>query len=540
MSTTFTTFYLGLVIPVNLQDPTPQWGLDLYNALIALDQKLGTGANGIVVNSGNITINADLSFNNYNATNVRALRLQSLSAVPSLSGDIGEIVNVNGDGYWINNSGNAVRLTQGNTTALSALQYPTQLNISGSYTVTNPSSNTSWFAINTTSVAATFFLPAANQVNSGRTYILQDVNSNSETHNITITPSGTDNINGSNSSVIFAHNGGVLTITTDGINNWYTSYSSDQYTHKNSIQPLTLSTAGQNFTVSAGNSTGSTGGNLTLSAGTGTSNGSINISSVLNLNQGTTQNINLQGTKVFDITATSLNFGSLVSNPTIGQTTNTSAGNNLTLQAQAAGASNTAGGNLTLASGLHNGTAYDGYVYLQAGSTVEAFVSSTTATSAGGLGIGTTPGTDPTITRGTGVPSTTQPNGSLFIRTDATSASTALYTTSSGTWSPVSGLTAPVVQTTRTITTTYTVDSISPDGLVLLNNTSAFNLTLPTPTLGRTLTFTDIKGTAETNNITFVRHGSENINGVAASRVFRTNYGTINFVCFDGTNWLTY
>lgn len=101
----------------------------------------------------------------------------------------------------------------------------------------------------------------------------------------------------------------------------------------------------------------------------------------------------------------------------------------------------------------------------------------------------------------------------------------------------ITGLTAPVQGSTRTITTSYTVDSTSPDFEIWCNSPSAaINLTLPTPTAGRTLRIRDIGGQAETNNITLVRHGSESINGLAASRILQTNFG-LWIVTSDGTNW---
>ena len=78
-----------------------------------------------------------------------------------------------------------------------------------------------------------------------------------------------------------------------------------------------------------------------------------------------------------------------------------------------------------------------GNITLETAAGTLAFVTSNAA--GPGFGIGTTPGTDPTITRGTGVPATTQPNGSLFMRTDGGSASLALYSRQSGAWVALGG-----------------------------------------------------------------------------------------------------
>jgi hypothetical protein len=47
----------------------------------------------------------------------------------------------------------------------------------------------------------------------------------------------------------------------------------------------------------------------------------------------------------------------------------------------------------------------------------------------------------PTVTSGTGVPATTEPNGSIFLRTDGTTADTAIYARISGSWVAMKGAT---------------------------------------------------------------------------------------------------
>jgi hypothetical protein len=176
-----------------------------------------------------------------------------------------------------------------------------------------------------------------------------------------------------------------------------------------------------------------------------------------------------------------------------------------------------------------------GVLALQANDTTYAFVSANA--SGPGLGIGTTPGTDPTITRGTGVPATTQPNGSLFLRTDG-SGTTALYSRQGGGWNVIAGFAAPVTGTARTEATTYTIDSAGSDWIILADTSgAAWTLTLPTPTLGRQLFVIDKAGTFGTNNLTLARHAAEQINGVAASKVLSAPGGIYVIFSADGTNW---
>jgi hypothetical protein len=90
--------------------------------------------------------------------------------------------------------------------------------------------------------------------------------------------------------------------------------------------------------------------------------------------------------------------------------------------------------------------------------------------------------------------------------------------------------------TTRTITGNLTVDTTQTDHIIFCNQSGAITVTLPAPTNGRMLYIKDISGTAQTNNITIARHASESIEGIAASFIFKTNWGCI-LLTSDGTNW---
>lgn len=71
-----------------------------------------------------------------------------------------------------------------------------------------------------------------------------------------------------------------------------------------------------------------------------------------------------------------------------------------------------------------------------------------------------------------------------------------------------------------------------------VNLTSAVSITLPSPSAnsGRLLTFKDIKGLAQTNNLSILQNASETIENVAATKVFQTNWGSWTLVS-DGANW---
>ena len=74
------------------------------------------------------------------------------------------------------------------------------------------------------------------------------------------------------------------------------------------------------------------------------------------------------------------------------------------------------------------------------------------------------------------------------------------------------------------------------NSVLFIDTSAARNITLPTPTPGFQITLKDKSGLAQTNNITVIRAGSEQIEGVAASKICQTNWGSWKFIS-DGTNW---
>lgn len=105
------------------------------------------------------------------------------------------------------------------------------------------------------------------------------------------------------------------------------------------------------------------------------------------------------------------------------------------------------------------------------------------------------------------------------------SSSTAIHQTSGG-----------MRVTTRTITTNLTIDTTTSDYIIFCNQSGAITITLPTPTDGRILIIKDISGTANTNNITIAQHSTEKIEGLAASKLLETNWGSWTFSS-NGTDW---
>jgi trimeric autotransporter adhesin len=109
------------------------------------------------------------------------------------------------------------------------------------------------------------------------------------------------------------------------------------------------------------------------------------------------------------------------------------------------------------------------------------------------------------------------------------------------------GITVTNASGSITVATTtpynYTVVAISSNtsaasGTTYLANTSGagFTVTMPAPSSGAYVLIKDVGGVFQTNNLTIAPHASEQIEGLAASYLAQTNYGSYTLVS-DGTNW---
>lgn len=109
----------------------------------------------------------------------------------------------------------------------------------------------------------------------------------------------------------------------------------------------------------------------------------------------------------------------------------------------------------------------------------------------------------------------------------------------------VSGVTSAIQTQLNTKLATATFTAVS-SNITLAGNTyyfvdtsSARSLALPTPTNGTVIYVKDVIGSAATNNITITRFGSEKIEGLAASYVMTTSWGSITLVA-NGTDWFLF
>lgn len=224
MPTTQTSPNMNIVVPVPLAELGPQWATDLQTALFTvIDQHDHTAGKGVRLTPPSLNINADLTFNSFNATALRSDRFTSQAAALNLGADIACLYSVNnggsalGDAFWNNTAGTAIQLTRNGLPALSpVLNYR---NASGSFNVTAAEISTE-IAVNTVGGGATCNLPAANTVPAGRGFLLADYLGSSQANAINAVPSGTDKLNGTNATLPLQQNFGIWQVLSDGSANW--------------------------------------------------------------------------------------------------------------------------------------------------------------------------------------------------------------------------------------------------------------------------------------------------------------------------------
>lgn len=103
---------MNLPIPVVGVDPGPDWANNVNASLTAIDSHNHTSGQGVPITPAAININTDLLMNGNNLTTARSVRFNSQPAIFTAPADIGCIYEVNGDLYYNDGSGNAIRFTQ--------------------------------------------------------------------------------------------------------------------------------------------------------------------------------------------------------------------------------------------------------------------------------------------------------------------------------------------------------------------------------------------------------------------------------------------
>lgn len=121
MANTTTTANMALELPIPAQQVGPTYAVNVNDAFTAIDSHDHSSGKGVPVPSAGISIDADLSFNNFGQTSIEFSRFHQKGSADTSSGHAGEVQNVAGDLVWINGSGASVQVTAGGTLNAAAL-----------------------------------------------------------------------------------------------------------------------------------------------------------------------------------------------------------------------------------------------------------------------------------------------------------------------------------------------------------------------------------------------------------------------------------
>lgn len=210
---------MGIVVPVNLTDPSPDWGARIQAALFStIDAHDHSAGKGVKITPAGLLINADLDFGSFNAKTLRSSRYTSQGAPLALGSDVG-CVYVSAGELWYNDlASHKVQLTN-----LGAVNVAPQAllikSVSISYTIL-AADTFQLFYCHTTGSPIALALPSSAGVSAGRVYYIEDADGNAAANQITVTPNGGDTINGTNAPITIYVNWGLLVITTDGAGHW--------------------------------------------------------------------------------------------------------------------------------------------------------------------------------------------------------------------------------------------------------------------------------------------------------------------------------
>lgn len=214
------TAFMNLELPSVLVDLGPEWATEINAAFESIDEHDHSSGKGVKVKTAGISINADLTFATYSATNVKTVKFQSLTVTQTGVLNSESVYSVSGNLYYTNSSGIAVQITSGGsvvTTPASVQSFP-YTTITSNLIIS--AADTFAFIAVDTNAARSVTLPLASSVAQGRLYIIKDKDGLSETNNITIDIQGSDTIDGASSVVVSSPNS-ATNVISDGVSKWF-------------------------------------------------------------------------------------------------------------------------------------------------------------------------------------------------------------------------------------------------------------------------------------------------------------------------------
>lgn len=232
---------MGLSKPEPSVTTGPQWAQMLNELIDLLDAHDHTSGRGTQIQASALDINADLDFQNNDATSLRSVRYQLLTSLLAASDDKGCTYVKDGNLYYNNSAGAAVQITSG-TSVVSAITGAFTATTPGSYPYTVSAGDAQRVLLVNTTAARTINLPLAT---TAVLFAIKDVSGQASTNNISVVPNGTNTIDGVNATRTLNDNFGWTFFISDGVSNWSIAKIADIFTSLQAISAtITGSAAG--------------------------------------------------------------------------------------------------------------------------------------------------------------------------------------------------------------------------------------------------------------------------------------------------------
>jgi hypothetical protein len=209
---------------------------DLIDVIDAHDHTAGKGK---LITTSALDINADLDFQDNDATSLRSTRYRLGSGVLSEPDDKGCVYVKDGNLYYNNSAGAAVQVTAG-TSVVSSITGAFTATTPGAYPYTVTAGDAQRILLVNTTAARTINLPLAT---TALLFAIKDISGQASTNNISVVPNGTDTIDGVNATRTLNDNFGWTFFISDGVSNWSMGKMRDIVT---ALEALALTVTGNN------------------------------------------------------------------------------------------------------------------------------------------------------------------------------------------------------------------------------------------------------------------------------------------------------
>jgi hypothetical protein len=212
---TTTTTNMNLELPDVSSTLGPAWAQILNEALQTVDEHDHSTGNGVKITPSGLNINSDLDIQDNDILRVLTMQLKNQNSADTTKA--GTVQRVGTNLYWVNSAGTAVQITNGSS-VVSTGSGVLSVSVPGAYPYAVLTSDAQAVLLIDSSAARTLTLPAATNI---MTVYVKDALGSAGSNTITITPDGTDAIDGVNTSYTLQSNYGCVGFISDGSSNWY-------------------------------------------------------------------------------------------------------------------------------------------------------------------------------------------------------------------------------------------------------------------------------------------------------------------------------